>query len=179
MNPPAAERKGLVQVYTGDGKGKTTAALGLALRASGQGLRVYIIQFMKGWPFYGELEGVKHLPGVTLRQFGRPDFVNKDNPDPEDVRQAQEALDHAQQVLTEGQNDLVILDEVNVAVDFGLIKLADLMELLNRRPPHVELVLTGRYAPRELIARADLVTEMLQIKHPYTEGVPARKGVEF
>jgi cob(I)alamin adenosyltransferase len=85
------DRKGLVQVYTGDGKGKTTAALGLALRASGQGLKVYIVQFMKGWPFYGELESVKHLPNVTLRQFGRPNFVNKQNPDPIDIRLAREA----------------------------------------------------------------------------------------
>jgi cob(I)alamin adenosyltransferase len=174
-----SERTGMVQIYTGDGKGKTTAALGLALRASGQGLSVYIVQFMKGWPFYGELETMKHLPNVTLRQFGRPDFVNKGNPDPIDVRMAQEALDHARQVVMAGQHDLVILDEVNVALDFGLIKLDDVLDLLASRPPQVELVLTGRNAPAALIARADLVTEMLQIKHPFSEGVEARKGIEF
>jgi len=169
----------MVQIYTGDGKGKTTAALGLALRASGQGLKVYIVQFMKGWPFYGELESVKHLPGVTLRQFGRPDFVSKENPDPEDVCQGQEALEHARDVVVSAEYDLVILDEINVALDFGLITLADVLSLLDQRPPRVELVLTGRWAPRELIARADLVTEMLAIKHPYNDGVQARKGIEF
>lgn len=172
-------RHGMVQVYTGDGKGKTTASLGLALRASGHGLKVYIIQFMKGWPFYGELESVKHLPGVTLRQFGRPDFVSKENPDPEDVRQARDALEHAREVVVSGEYDLVILDEVNVALEFGLINLADVLSLLDQRPPRVELVLTGRWAPRELISRADLVTEMLAIKHPYNDGVQARKGIEF
>jgi cob(I)alamin adenosyltransferase len=174
-----SDHKGMVQVYTGNGKGKTTAALGLALRASGQGLKVYIVQFMKGWPFYGELESVKHLPNITLRQFGRPDFVNKENPYPIDVRMAQEALDHAREVVLAGQHDLVILDEANVALDFGLIKLADVLDLLEKRPPQVELVLTGRDAPAALIARADMVTEMLQIKHPFTEGVEARKGIEF
>jgi cob(I)alamin adenosyltransferase len=174
-----SDLKGLVQVYTGHGKGKTTAALGLALRASGQGLKVYMVQFMKGWPFYGELESVKHLPNITLRQFGRAEFVNKENPYPIDVRMAQEALDDARQVILAGQHDLVILDEANVALDYGLIKLADVLDLLDKRPPHVELVLTGRDAPAALIARADLVTEMLQIKHPFTEGVEARKGIEF
>lgn len=173
------ERKGLVQVYTGDGKGKTTAALGLACRASGHGLSVYIIQFMKGWPFYGELEAVKHLPGVTLRQFGRPDFVNKDNPDPRDVRGAQEALEHARETLAAGKHDIVILDEINVALSFGLIRLQDVLDLLDVRPPHVELVLTGRGAPSALIARADLVSEVLAIKHPYNEGIEARQGIEF
>jgi cob(I)alamin adenosyltransferase len=173
------DRTGMVHIYTGDGKGKTTAALGLALRASGQGLKVYIVQFMKGWPFYGELEAVKHLPNVTLRQFGRPDFVNKQNPDPIDVRMAQEALDHARQVVMAGQHDLVILDEANVALDYCLIKLEDVLDLLSGRPPQVELVLTGRNAPAALIARADLVTEMLQIKHPFIEGIEARKGIEF
>lgn len=173
------QRHGMVQVYTGDGKGKTTAALGLALRASGQGLKVYIIQFMKGWPFYGELESVKHLPGVTMRQFGRPDFVSKENPDPQDVRGAQEALEHAREVVVSGKYDLVILDEINVALEFGLVPLANVMSLLDQRPPQVELVLTGRWAPGALIARADLVTEMLAIKHPYNDGVQAHKGIEF
>jgi len=173
------ERHGLVQIYTGDGKGKTTAALGLAMRASGHGLRVYIVQFMKGWPFYGELEAVEHLPGVTLRQFGRPDFVNKADPDPRDIRGAEQALEHARQVLTAGEHDIVILDEVNVALDFRLIKLADVLALLDQRPPHVELVLTGRCAPTALIARADLVSEVLAIKHPYTDGIQAREGIEF
>jgi cob(I)alamin adenosyltransferase len=171
--------QGLIQVYTGLGKGKTTAALGLALRAAGQGLKVYIIQFMKGWPDYGELASVEKLPDITLRQFGRPDFVDKDNPDPEDIRQAHQALDHARQVILGGQYDVVILDEINVALDFGLIGLAEVLGLLDARPEKVELVLTGRYAHSEVVKRADLVTEMLDIKHPYAGGMRGRKGIEY
>ena len=132
--------RGLIQVYTGLGKGKTSAALGLALRAAGQGLKVYIIQFMKGWPDYGELGSLEKLPNITLRQFGRPEFVDKDNPDPEDIRQAHEALRHARQVIFGGQYDIVILDEINVALDFGLIGLAEVLSLLNAKPEKVELV---------------------------------------
>jgi cob(I)alamin adenosyltransferase len=172
-------RKGLVQVYTGNGKGKTTAALGLALRAVGQGRKVYMIQFMKGWPLSRELETSKCIPNLTLRQFGRPNFVSKKSPHPIDICLAQEALAHAHEIVMAGRHDLVILDEVNVALDFRMIPLAEVLDLLEKRPPHVEMVLTGRDAPAELIARADLVTEMLQIKHPFTEGVEARQGIEF
>ncbi|MCK4471772.1 MAG: cob(I)yrinic acid a,c-diamide adenosyltransferase [Anaerolineae bacterium] len=171
--------RGLIQVYTGLGKGKTTAALGLALRAAGQGLKVYIIQFMKGWPDYGELVSVEKLPNITLRQFGRPEFVDKDNPDPEDIRQAHEALDHARQIITGGQYDIVILDEINVALDFRIISLAEVLSLLNAKPKQVELVLTGRHAHPDVVKRADLVTEMLDIKHPYAEGVRGRRGIEY
>jgi cob(I)alamin adenosyltransferase len=170
---------GLIQVYTGLGKGKTTAALGLAFRAAGQGLTVYIVQFMKGWPDYGELVSVEKLPNITLRQFGRPEFVDKDNPDPEDIRRAHRALDHARQIIFGGQYDIVILDEINVALDFGLIGLAEVLSLLDAKPEQVELVLTGRYAHPEVVKRADLVTEMLDIKHPYTEGVMGRRGIEY
>ncbi|MFQ6001358.1 MAG: cob(I)yrinic acid a,c-diamide adenosyltransferase, partial [Anaerolineae bacterium] len=114
-------KRGLVQVYTGEGKGKTTAALGLAMRAAGHGLRVYIIQFMKGWPNYGELKTVGGHPRITLRQFGRPEFVDPEKPEPVDREMAQEALREARQVLTSGSYDLVILDEVNVALKYGLI----------------------------------------------------------
>ncbi|MDH7485202.1 MAG: cob(I)yrinic acid a,c-diamide adenosyltransferase [Anaerolineae bacterium] len=172
-------KQGLIQVYTGDGKGKTTAALGLALRAAGHGLRVYIIQFMKGWPHYGELTSLQHLPNITLRQFGRPEFVDRDNPDPEDIRMAQEALEHARQIVASGDYDVVILDEVNVAVDYDLIRLDDVLALMEGKPEHVELVLTGRSAHTELFKRADLVTEMLAIKHPYNSGVMGRKGIEY
>lgn len=172
-------KQGLIQVYTGSGKGKTTAALGLALRAAGHDLQVYIVQFMKGWPHYGELTSVQHLPNVTLRQFGRPDFVDRDNPDPEDIRLAHEALEHAGQIIAGGDYDVVILDEVNVALDYGLIGLDDLLSLLEAKPEHVELVLTGRGAHPEIVKRADLVTEMLAIKHPYDAGVPGRKGIEY
>lgn len=172
-------KQGLIQVYTGNGKGKTTAALGLALRAAGHGLRVYIIQFMKGWPHYGELVSLQHLPNVTLRQFGRPDFVNRAHPDPEDIRLAQEALEHARRVIVGGDHDVVILDEVNVALDYGLIGLDDLLSLLEAKPEHVELVLTGRGAHPQIIQRADLVTEMLAIKHPYDAGTLGRRGIEY
>ena len=171
--------RGLIQVYTGPGKGKTTAALGLAFRAAGQDLKVHIIQFMKGWSDYGELVSVEKLPNITLQQFGRPEFVDKDKPDPEDIRQAHLALDHARQIVTGGQHDIVILDEINVAVDFKLIGLADVLGLLDARPEKVELVLTGRRAHPEVVKLADLVTEMLDIKHPYTEGVMGRKGIEY
>jgi cob(I)alamin adenosyltransferase len=170
---------GLIQVYTGDGKGKTTAALGLAFRAAGHGLQVVIIQFMKGWPHYGELVSVLKLPNVTLHQHGRPDFVHKHEPHPEDVRLAGQALQHAKQVLASDEVDLLILDEVNVALDYGLIELADLLELLESKPEHVELVLTGRSAHPEVTKRADLVTEMLDIKHPFSSGVAARRGIEY
>ncbi len=171
--------RGLIEVYTGDGKGKTTAALGLALRAAGHGFKVYIIQFMKGWPNYGELEAVKHLPGVTLRQFGRAEFVDRDNPDPEDVRMAHDALRYASDAMESGEYDIVILDEINVALDFGLIALEEVLRLLDAKPPTLELVLTGRNAHAEIIRRADLVTEMLNIKHPYAQGVAARRGIEY
>ncbi|MBC8449152.1 MAG: cob(I)yrinic acid a,c-diamide adenosyltransferase [Chloroflexi bacterium] len=172
-------KQGLIQVYTGEGKGKTTAALGLALRAAGHGLRVYIVQFMKGWPHYGELVSVQQLPSVTLRQFGRPDFVNRAHPDPEDVRLAGEALQHAGQIIASGDYDVVILDEVNVALDYGLIGLDDVLTVLDARPEHVELVLTGRGAHLEIIQRANLVTEMLAIKHPYDAGTVGRRGIEY
>jgi cob(I)alamin adenosyltransferase len=171
--------KGLIQVYTGPGKGKTTAALGLALRAAGQDMKVHIIQFMKGWPHYGELSSVEKLPNITLRQFGRPDFVNKDNPDPEDMEQARQALDYARQILISGDYDVVILDEINVALDYNLIGLDKVLALIESKPEKVELVLTGRGVHPEIVKRADLVTEMLDIKHPFDEGARGRRGIEY
>jgi cob(I)alamin adenosyltransferase len=169
----------MVQVYTGGGKGKTTAALGLALRAAGHGLRVYIIQFMKGGPHYGELGALRHQPNITLVQFGRAEFVSRQNPAPEDVQQAEEALRHSLDVLRKGQYDVVILDEINVALDFNLVSLEQVLALFEARPPHVELVLTGRNAHPQVIAQADLVTEMVEVKHPYSTGVKGRKGIEY
>jgi cob(I)alamin adenosyltransferase len=170
---------GLIHVYTGDGKGKTTAAMGQAMRAAGQGFKVYIVQFMKGWPYYGELDTVGEHPNITLKQFGRPDFVNKEHPEPVDIRMAQEALDHAREIVTSGKYDLVILDEVNVALEWKLIELQDLLSLLDERPEGVELILTGRYAHPDVIARADLVTEMREIKHPYRKGLLSRRGIDY
>jgi len=174
-----ASQRGLIQVYTGTGKGKTTAALGQAMRAAGQGLKVYIIQFMKGWPYYGELDTVGHHPNITLKQFGRPDYVDKEKPEPIDIRMAEEALEHAREVVTGGEYSLVILDEINVALEWKLITLDSVLDLLDQKPENVELILTGRYAHPEIIARADLVTEMHEIKHPYQKGVISRRGIEY
>ncbi len=149
------------------------------MRAAGQGLKVYIVQFMKGWPYYGELHTVGQHPNITLKQFGRPDFVDKEHPDPVDIRMAQEALDHAREIVMSAEYNLVILDEVNVALEWKLIELQDLLSLLDDKPEGVELILTGRHAHPEVIARADLVTEMQEIKHPYQRGLTSRRGIDY
>jgi cob(I)alamin adenosyltransferase len=171
--------QGMVQVYTGSGKGKTTAALGLACRAVGHGYKVFIIQFMKGNIEYGEMEIARKLaPYLTIRQMGRECFVNPENPDPEDIRLAHEALTLARDVIMSGEYDIVILDEINVAVHFRLISKEEVLSLINERPSNLELILTGRYANREIIERADLVTEMVEVKHYYQKGVQSRVGIE-
>jgi cob(I)alamin adenosyltransferase len=171
--------KGQIQVYTGNGKGKTTAALGLALRAAGRELMVCMIQFMKGGGSYGEhLAAPRLAPYLTIVQTGREGWVNRDNPDPEDKRLAKEALEMADAALTGGRYDLVILDEINGAVSFGLIDVEDVLALMAKKPAAVELVLTGRNADDRVVAAADLVTEMREIKHYYRAGVPARIGIE-
>ncbi|MEE8640273.1 MAG: cob(I)yrinic acid a,c-diamide adenosyltransferase [bacterium] len=171
--------QGTVQVYAGDGKGKTTAALGLALRAWGHGARVLVIQFMKGRINYGELEAARKLEGFDIEQYGRETFVDRDEPAAEDVALAREALERARQVVAENAYDLVILDEVNVAADYGLVAVKDILDLISRKPPEMELVLTGRGAPAEFADAADLVSEVREIKHHYRIGIPARKGIEF
>ena len=171
--------KGTVQVYTGDGKGKTTAALGLALRAWGHGARVLVVQFMKGRINYGELDAAGRLDGFDVEQYGRETFVDRDEPAAEDVALAREALARARQVVAENAYDLVILDEVNVAADYGLVAVKDVLDLISRKAPEMELVLTGRDAPAEFAAAADLVSEVKDIKHHYRAGVAARKGIEF
>ena len=169
---------GCLQIYTGDGKGKTTAALGLALRATGAGLRVFIGQFIKGGD-YSEIQALKEfLPQVHVRQFGRGRFI-KGAPAPEDIQAARTGLAEMTQVLCGGGYDLVIADEANCAVTAGLFGIEQLLQLVAARPPTVELVVTGRNAHPQLLERADLVTEMREIKHPYRHGVPARKGMEF
>ena len=173
------ERKGLVQVYTGNGKGKTTASIGLAIRACGHGLKSYMIQFMKGEIYYGELGTAERLSDcLTITQMGRPDFVNRENPEPVDIELAKKALELSREIVEGGEYDIVILDEVNVALDFKLIELSEVLDIIDKKPPHVELVLTGRYAPKEIIDRADLVTEMVEIKHPYMKGIGSRIGIE-
>ncbi|MBS7620783.1 cob(I)yrinic acid a,c-diamide adenosyltransferase [Candidatus Bathyarchaeota archaeon] len=175
---PKLER-GLVQVYTGNGKGKTSAAFGLALRAVGRGLKVYIIQFIKGGFDYGELYVVNRLPNLTLKAFGKGKFVTQQPPSKEDVKLAEEAFKLAEEIIKSGEYDLVILDEINVALNLKLISLEKVLELIKSKPKHVELVLTGRYAPKEIIDVADLVTEMREVKHPFKRGCQAREGIEF
>ncbi|MFO7619147.1 MAG: cob(I)yrinic acid a,c-diamide adenosyltransferase [Thermoplasmata archaeon] len=170
---------GMVHVYTGDGKGKTTASLGLGLRAAGHGFQVLMIQFMKGDVKYGELEAVKNIPNFDIRQFGRPDFVDKKNPAEIDIKLARDGLEHARKVVDEGKVDLLILDEINVAVEWGLVSKEDVIALVRSRPEKMEIVLTGRYAPCEFIELAETVTEMTEVKHPYMKGIMARKGVEY
>ena len=167
-----------VQVYTGNGKGKTTAALGLALRAVGHGRRVGVIQFLKGWPFYGEIEGLARL-GVRLERTGRPDYVRRGQDIPQDREEAARGLALAREWLASGAYDLVILDEINVAADYGLVDPQEVLALLDLRSPRTEVVLTGRYAPEAFLERADLVTEMREVRHPYRKGVKAREGIEF
>jgi len=168
---------GYIHVYTGNGKGKTTAAFGLAMRAAGRGKKVCIIQFMKPDKGYGEQVSARKL-GIEVHPFGTNRFVSKKNPSQEDVERAQRALDFAKKKLREGY-DLVILDEINVALDFNLIKLDDVLALLESLPENTELVLTGRYAKDEVIEKADLVTEMREVKHYYRKGVMAREGIEY
>jgi cob(I)alamin adenosyltransferase len=171
---------GYVHLYTGTGKGKTTAALGLGLRASGHGWRVLMIQFMKGRINYGELTAVKALPNFAIEQFGRPDFVDKDNPDRIDIELAHSGLRRAMDATENNECDLLILDEINVAVGWKLVPLGEVEELLEKaRRAKVEVVLTGRYAPPELVAQADLVTEMLSIRHPFDQGISGRQGIEW
>lgn len=171
--------KGLVQVYTGSGKGKTTASLGLAFRAVGGGLRVYIMQFLKGQTIYGELEAAKALaPLLTIEQVGRKNFVIPGKIDPIDAEMAQAAFLRGKALVLSGDYDLVIFDELNCAVDLGLIPLAEVKELIAQKPLTTELVLTGRGAHPEIIELADLVTEMREIKHYYNDGQPARVGIE-
>ncbi len=171
-------KKGYIQVYTGNGKGKTTAALGLALRAAGRNMKVYIGQFMKGQE-YGELDAInKYLSDwITIEQYGTPKFV-VGKPSEEDVKMAHEGLKKAEDAMLSGRYDIVILDEVNVSIYLKTLSLDEVLRFIDKKPESVELILTGRYAPQELIDRADLVTEMKEVKHYYTKGVIAREGIE-
>lgn len=174
-----AEKKGLVQIFTGEGRGKTSAALGSVLRAVGHGLRIYIVFFMKGDYPYGEIAALSHLPNVDIAKFGGLKFVYPDHIKPEDIAQAKAALASAREAMLSGKYDLIVLDEVNVATAYNLVELDEVIRLIKDKPPNVELILTGRYADPKLVEAADLVTEMLKIKHPYDKGVPARKGIEY
>ncbi len=167
---------GKIHIYTGNGKGKTTAALGLALRAIGAGYNVYIIQFLKGQD-YSELKSLKPMKEITFKRFGEKTFIHKigNNSDKIAVKQA---MDWSKKVLSQKKFDLVILDEIFLAVFFKLISISDIIKLIKKKPKTIELVLTGRKAPKKIIELADYVTEMREIKHPYQKGLMARKGIE-
>jgi cob(I)alamin adenosyltransferase len=171
------ERTGTVQLYTGEGKGKTTAALGCAWRAAGHGLKVLMVQFMKGDTNYGELK--IDMPNVRIMQSGLATFVDKSNPSTEDKALAKRGLELAKEAISSGQYDMVILDEVNIAVDYGLVPLEELVRIIRARPDGVEIILTGRYAHQKLIDLADLVSEIKEVKHYYRKGVQAREGIEY
>ena len=186
MNPTSPR---LVQVYTGNGKGKTTCALGAGLRAAGHGLKVLVISFMKAKIAirgdsedinYGEFRSVEQIPNFTIMPMGRETFVDKENPDPVDIHMAQDGLRMAQKALREHSCDVLILDEINVAVEWNLISLEDQLQLISERPVNIELIMTGRYARQEVIDAADLVTEMREVKHYFSEQKTlARRGFEF
>jgi cob(I)alamin adenosyltransferase len=177
--PAKSVREGFVQVFTGDGKGKTTAALGTALRALGHGLRVFVVVFMKGDYPYGEWEALGQFPNATLVRFGFLEFTDPNSVKPEEREQAEQALAAARKAMLSGDYDLVILDEVNVASAWKLVEMSEVVRLIKDRPPQVELILTGRLADQKLIDLADLVTECVKIKHPYDRGTMARRGIEF
>ncbi|MCP4628608.1 MAG: cob(I)yrinic acid a,c-diamide adenosyltransferase [bacterium] len=170
-------RKGYTQVYTGNGKGKTTAAIGLAIRAAGAGLNVFIAQFIKMGD-YSEIKALKRFSDlITVEQFGLGRFANR-KPAPEDIEAAQKGLDRVKAVMASDRYDIIIMEEANVAVKLGLFGVQDLLKIIITKPPDKELVITGRGAAPRIIENADLVTEMKPIKHYYQKGVPARVGIE-
>jgi len=168
----------VIQIYTGNGKGKTTAALGLALRAHGCGLRVIMIQFMKGKDC-GELRASRHLKNFTIEQYGRCEFIDSKNPQKIDYEWAEKGLKRAKEVIQSQSYDLVILDEINLALDYGLVKLKEIVELILKTPLKIEVILTGRNVPSELTKYADLITEMREIKHYSKKGISVREGIEY
>jgi cob(I)alamin adenosyltransferase len=171
--------RGIVMVITGNGKGKTTAAIGQALRALGHGKKVFMIQFMKGKKYGEVLAAEKCLPGFTIRQSGLDSFVMRESPAPIDIELAKEGLKLAGQAVASGEYDLVILDEINVALDFKLLPLAEVVAMITGKPATVDLILTGRYAPPEIIDLADTVSDIQEIRHHYTGGVKERAGMEY
>ena len=182
FNLPPSEpvTQGLVSVFTGDGKGKTTAAVGTVIRALGHGLRAYVVFFMKGKDYvHGEFNILSSLPNVTIASFGQRGWIREDNVKPEHKEQARRALATAREAMLSGNYDLVVLDEVNVAVAGKLVELDEVVKLINDKPQNVELILTGRYADPKLVQLADLVSEILMIKHPYDKGIAARKGFDY
>lgn len=175
----AETHQGLVMVITGNGKGKTTAAFGQALRAVGQGYKVFVLQFMKGRKYGEFIAAEKYLPGLTIKMSGLDSFVMRNNPAAVDIERAQKGLETARRAIATGKYDMVILDEINVALDFKLIKLKDVLDLIKNRPHALDLILTGRYAPKEVIKLADTVSEVQEVKHHYNAGIKDRAGIEY
>ena len=170
--------QGYIQVYTGNGKGKTTAAFGLALRAAGAGKKVFIAQFVKGKP-YSEIDLIEqNLPSIIIKQYGLGCFIIN-SPTPDDIHAARTGLQEVGEIILSGKYDVIILDEATIALYYNLFSVNELIHVIQSRPEETEIVITGRYAPAELIEIADLVTEMYEVKHYYTQGVAARKGIEY
>jgi cob(I)alamin adenosyltransferase len=178
-SPEASETRGLVMVITGNGKGKTTAAFGQALRAVGQGYKVFIAQFMKGRDYGEYVAAEKYLPRLTIRRFGLDSFVMRDNPAPVDIALARQGFDMVKKMVASGKYNMIILDEINVAVDFKLVPLEDIMDLIRNKPPALDLILTGRYAAKEILKLADTISEVKEIKHHYAAGIKDRAGIEY
>jgi cob(I)alamin adenosyltransferase len=173
-----SDEKGIVMLFTGDGKGKTTAAIGAAVRAAGHGASVLVIQFMKG-RLYGELAAVKKMDNIAIEQYGRDEFVDPKEPEKIDIELAEKGWARVIEAASAEPPSLLVLDEINVAVSFGLIQLDTVLDFVRNRPEGMDLILTGRYAHPELIEIADTVTEMREIKHHYNAGVQMRKGIEY
>ncbi|MEE9441227.1 MAG: cob(I)yrinic acid a,c-diamide adenosyltransferase [candidate division Zixibacteria bacterium] len=181
-NDSSIKEEGLIIVYTGNGKGKTTAALGLCVRAAGHGNKIGIIQFIKSDWEYGELKGLKQLsPEIDVQTMGAGciGIMGDNKPLEEHKKSAGKALNAAIRAIESNKYDILIFDEINVAISLGLIKMDQVLELLKNKQAHLNIVFTGRNAPDELIEAADLVTEMKEIKHPFQKGIPARKGIDF
>ncbi len=169
--------KGYIHVYTGDGKGKTTAALGLSIRAAGAGLKVFFAQFIKG-KIYSEIEIINEISNITLKQYGLNCFIEKE-PTYEDIVAAKKGLKEVVRIINQGEYDLIVLDEVNIALYYELFSVEELITVLKNKPDTIEIVLTGRKAPDEIIEIADFVTDMVELKHYYDKGIEARKGIEY
>jgi cob(I)alamin adenosyltransferase len=168
---------GMIHLYTGNGKGKTTAALGLALRAAGAGRKIFIAQFVKGM-HYSEITALKRFPEIELRQFGLDCFIVNE-PTQKDIDAAKSGLAETEMAMASSEYDMYILDEVCIALHYNLFSVEELKKALLSKPENAELVLTGRYAPDKLYEMADLITEMNEVKHYYNDGIQARKGIEF
>jgi len=172
-------KRGLTQVFTGGGKGKTSAGIGTAVRASGRGYRVYIVYFMNQNYDSGEQEVLHCLPGVKWVAFGPGLVRHPESPTPEVKAKAGQALAEARRAMLSGEWDVIIMDEINIITGWGWLETSEVVQLIKDRPEHVELILTGRLAPPEVIEVSDLVTEMVKVKHPYDRGIPARRGIEY